>query len=479
MFERYTEKSRRAIFFARYEASQFGSPYIETEHLLLGLVREDKGLTNRYIRSHAAVESIRKQIDEHTTIREKVSTSIDLPLSNESKRVLAYAAEEAERFSHKHIGTEHLLLGMLREEKCFAAEVLTGRGVRLEQVREEVARTPSSASPQHEGSSIQKENILTQFGRNLTQEALDNPLEPAVGREKEIEEIIEVLCSRIGRNPMLIQEKSMESAATVELLAQLIANGTAPEFLANKQLWALDLEQIVGGTTNRLVTVVNALAKNPDRVLFIDEIQEFTQLDATGAFRRAIADGEIQCIGAMTTANYERAVKDSPWLLRYFRKVKVLPMSEPEITRSLLERKATLEKFHAVSYPGETIESAVRLTSIYFPGEAVSERAMQLLDVAGARVKLRVTLPEEVAEAQKRIKLVIYRMENSIANHEFEKARFYSDEERKERENLRALREKYHLNDTSAGTVTVEDIESVVSSLTGISVASIKKGLTS
>src|SRR5271166_3106308 len=140
MFERYTEKARRVIFFARYEASQFGSPYIETEHLLLGLLREDKALTNRFLRSHASVESIRKQIEAHTTIREKVSTSVDLPLSNECKRILAYAAEEAEALGHKHIGTEHLLLGVLREDKCFGAEMLHERGVKLDEVREELIR---------------------------------------------------------------------------------------------------------------------------------------------------------------------------------------------------------------------------------------------------------------------------------------------------------------------------------------------------
>ncbi len=146
MFERYTEKARRVVFFARYEASQFGSPYIETEHLLLGLLREDKALTNRFLRSHASVEMIRKQIEGHTTIREKVSTSVDLPLSNEGKRVLAYAADEAERLSHKHIGTEHLLLGLLREEKCFAAEILHERGLRLSAIREELARTSQEKS---------------------------------------------------------------------------------------------------------------------------------------------------------------------------------------------------------------------------------------------------------------------------------------------------------------------------------------------
>jgi len=151
MFERYTEKARRVIFFARYEASQFGSPYIETEHLLLGLLREDKALTNRFLRSHASVESIRKQIEGHTTIREKVSTSVDLPLSNECKRVLAYAAEEAERLSHKHIGTEHLLLGLLREEKCFAAEILTERGLRLPAIRDELQRTTQEKAPVQTG----------------------------------------------------------------------------------------------------------------------------------------------------------------------------------------------------------------------------------------------------------------------------------------------------------------------------------------
>src|SRR5271155_1869332 len=154
MFERYTEKARRVIFFARYEASQFGAPYIETEHLLLGLLREDKALTNRFLRSHASIESIRKQIEGHTTIREKVSTSVDLPLSHECKRVLAYAAEEAERLSHKHIGTEHLLLGLLREEKCFAAEILRERGLLVPAIREELQRmAPENPQRREQGMS--------------------------------------------------------------------------------------------------------------------------------------------------------------------------------------------------------------------------------------------------------------------------------------------------------------------------------------
>src|SRR2546425_8354242 len=172
MFERYTEIARRVIFFARYEASQFGSPYIETEHLLLGLLREDKALTFRFLRSHGSVESIRKHIEGHITIREKVSTSVDLALSNECKRVLAYAAEEAERLSHKHVGTEHLLLGLLREEKCFAAEILHERGLHLSTIREELARTSQEkAQPQRQRES----SLLSEFSRDLTQAAMEQP----------------------------------------------------------------------------------------------------------------------------------------------------------------------------------------------------------------------------------------------------------------------------------------------------------------
>src|SRR5580658_1987936 len=204
MFERYTEKARRVIFFARYEASQFGSPFIETEHLLLGLLREDKALTNRFLRSHASIESIRKQIEGRTPIREKVSTSVDLPLSQECKRVLAYAAEEAERLTHKHIGNEHLLLGLLREDKSFAAEILHERGLRLSTLREELSRVQSdkatAARPNKETS------LLGEFSRDLTQSAMENQLDPLVGREAELERVVQILCRRTKNNPVLIGE---------------------------------------------------------------------------------------------------------------------------------------------------------------------------------------------------------------------------------------------------------------------------------
>src|SRR5450755_4440536 len=249
MFERYTEKARRVISFARYEASQSGSPYIETEHLLLGLLREDKALlTKRFLRSDASVEFIRKQIEGHTRIQEKVSTSVDLPLSNECKRVLAYAAEEADSLSHKHIGTEHLLLGLLREEKCFATEILHERGLRLSQVREEIQR---SSSEKVSGARNKESSLLAEFSRDLTQAAMDNTLDPLIGRDYELERVVQILCRRTKNNPVLIGEPGVGKTAIVEGLAQRIAEGDVPSFLADKRILALDLSLIVAGTKYR------------------------------------------------------------------------------------------------------------------------------------------------------------------------------------------------------------------------------------
>ncbi|HYX68293.1 MAG TPA: ATP-dependent Clp protease ATP-binding subunit, partial [Terriglobales bacterium] len=360
MFERYTEKARRVIFFARYEASQFGSPYIETEHLLLGLLREDKALTNRFLRSHASVESIRKQIEGHTTIREKVSTSVDLPLSNECKRVLAYAAEEAERLGHKHIGTEHLLLGLLREEKCFAAEILHERGLRLSTIREELARTTQEkAQPQRSRES----SLLSEFSRDLTQAAMDNQLDPLVGREQELERVVQILCRRTKNNPVLIGEPDTGKTAIVEGLAQRIADGDVPTFLADKRILALDLSLIVAGTKyrgqfeERLKTIMKELMENQNSIIFIDELHTLVgagsaegSLDAANILKPALSRGEIQCIGATTPAEYRKSIEKDRSLERRFQSVKVGPPNEVEAVKILKGIKDRYEKFHAVTY---------------------------------------------------------------------------------------------------------------------------------
>ena len=486
MFERYTEKARRVIFFARYEASQFGSPFIETEHLLLGLLREDKALTNRFLRSHTSVDSIRKQIEGHTAIREKVSTSVDLPLSHECKRVLAYAAEEAERLSHKHIGTEHLLLGLLREEKSFAAEILHERGQRLSTIREELARQQSEKV----SSNRPKESsLLSEFSRDLTQAAMDNALDPLIGRENELERLVQILCRRTKNNPVLIGEPGVGKTAIVEGLAQRIDTGDVPSFLADKRILALDLSLIVAGTKyrgqfeERLKTIMKELMENQNVIIFIDELHTLVgagsaegSLDAANILKPTLSRGEIQCIGATTPAEYRKSIEKDRSLERRFQAVKVPPTTEADAIKVLHGIKDRYEKFHAVSYTDEALEAAVYHSSRYIPDRFLPDKAIDLVDEAGARVKLRqTTMPEELAEVQKRIKFIVHRMENAIANHEFEKARFYSDEERREREHLRALREKYHLDDSTTGVVTKEDIEDVVARWTGIPVTSIKE----
>jgi ATP-dependent Clp protease ATP-binding subunit ClpC len=484
MFERYTEKARRVIFFARYEASQFGSPYIETEHLLLGLLREDKALANRFLRSHASIESVRRQIEGRTTLREKVSTSVDLPLSQECKRVLTFAAEEAERLSHKHIGTEHLLLGLLREEKSFAAEILHERGLRLSTLREELGRSPEKPS-----SRSKETSLLAEFSRDLTQSAVEGQLDPLIGRENEVERVVQILCRRTKNNPVLIGEPGVGKTAIVEGLAQRIADGNVPSFLSDKRVLALDLSLIVAGTKyrgqfeERLKTIMKELMDSQNAIIFIDELHTLVgagsaegSLDAANILKPALSRGEIQCIGATTPAEYRKSIEKDRSLERRFQSVKVPPPTEDDAIKILLGIKERYEKFHAVSYTDEALNTAVLHSSRYIPDRFLPDKAVDLIDEAGARVKLRQSsLPEEMIDVQKRIKFVLHRMENAIASHEFEKARFYSEEERKEREHLRGLREKYHIDETAMGAVTRDDIEEVVARWTGVPVTSIKE----
>ena len=487
MFEKYTEKARRVIFFARYEASQYGSPYIETEHLLLGLLREDKALANRFLRTHGTIESIRKEIEARITIRERISTSVDVPLSQECKRiVMNHAIEEAERLNHKHVGTEHLLLGILREEKCFAAETLQERGLRLSALREELSRTAGEKVPVNRPKET---SLLSEFSRDLTQAALEGQLDPLVGRDRELERVIQILCRRTKNNPVLIGEPGVGKTAIVEGLAQKIADGDVPPFLADKRILSLDLSLIVAGTKyrgqfeERLKTIMKELMENQNAIIFIDELHTLVgagsaegSLDAANILKPALSRGEIQCIGSTTPGEYRKSVEKDRSLERRFQAVKVTAPSEDEAIRILSGVRERYEKFHAVSYTDEALQYSVYHSNRYIPDRFLPDKAIDLIDESGARVKLRQSmLPEEVSEVQKRVKFITHRMETAIANHEFEKARFYSEEERKEKEHLRQLREKLKLDESSTGIVTREDIEEVVSRWTGIAMTAIKE----
>ncbi len=486
MFERYTEKARRVIFFARYEASQYGSPYIETEHLLLGLLREDKALANRFLRSHGSIESIRKEIEARITVRERISTSVEVPLSQECKRILSFAAEEAERLGHKHVGTEHLLLGVLREEKSFGAEILLERGLRLSTVREELGRSAGEKVPVNRPKEA---SLLAEFSRDLTQAAMEGQLDPLVGRDRELERAIQILCRRTKNNPVLIGEPGVGKTAIVEGLAQRISDGDVPPFLADKRILSLDLSLIVAGTKyrgqfeERLKTIMKELMESQNAIVFIDELHTLVgagsaegSLDAANILKPALSRGEIQCIGATTPGEYRKSVEKDRSLERRFQAVKVGAPNEEEAIRVLQGVRDRYEKFHAVSYTDEAIQYAVYLSNRYIPDRFLPDKAIDLLDESGSRVKLRqAMLPDEVSEVQKRVKFITHRMETAIANHEFEKARFYSEEERKEKEHLRVLREKLKIDDSSTGIVSREDIEEVVARWTGIQVSAIKE----
>jgi len=488
MFERYTEKARRVIFFARYEACQYGSPFIETEHLLLGLLREDKALANRFLRSHGSLESIRKQIEARTTIRERVSTSVELPFSEEVKRVLRHAVEQAERMAHKHIGTEHLLLGILCEEKCFAAEILHERGLRLSTVREELVR--SQTQGERMTTTRNKEtSLLAEFSRDLTQAALDGQLDPLVGRDNELERVVQILSRRTKNNPVLIGEPGVGKTAIVEGLAQRIVNGEAPAPLAEKKILQLDLSLIVAGTKyrgqfeERLKTIMKELMETQTAIIFIDELHTLVgagsaegSLDAANILKPALSRGEIQCIGATTPSEYRKSIERDRSLERRFQAVKVPGPDEDEAIAILQGVKERYETFHGVSYTDEAIRYAVWHSTRYISDRHLPDKAIDLLDEAGARIKLRQSsLPEEVTEIQKHIKFITHRMETAIASHEFEKARFYSDEERKEREKLKQLKEKLNLDEQVSTVVTRGDIEEVVSRWTGIPITSLKE----
>ena len=401
MFERYTEKARRVIFFARYEASQFGAPAIEPEHLLLGLMREDKTLTGRFFpRAQVSIESIRKEIEGRTLLREKISTSVELPLAPETKRVLAYAHEESDRLQHRHIGTEHLLLGLLREERSMAAEILYERGLRLNAVRDEIAR---QSGVDARGSQKKDTPHLVEFSRDLTDDASNDKLDPLVGREPEIERVVQILCRRTKNNPVLIGEPGVGKTAIVEGLAQRIVRGDVPSFLENKRILSLDLSLIVAGTKyrgqfeERLKQIMRELIENPQYIVFIDELHTLVgagsaegSLDAANILKPALSRGEIQCIGATTPAEFRKSIEKDRSLERRFQAVKVPPPSEEEAVEILVGVRERYESFHQVHYTDDALQAAVYQSHRYIPDRFLPDKAIDVIDEAGARVKLRV-----------------------------------------------------------------------------------------
>src|SRR5258706_1664941 len=370
MFERYTERARRVLFFARYEASQLGSISIETEHLLLGLIREGKGLTSRiFALSHLSLENIRKEIEGRTVFRKKVSTSVEIPFSTETNRVLQFAAEEADRLLHNYIGTEHLLLGILREERSVAASILMEKGMRLAAVREDIVQLLKEKTTL---TRVKETPLLAEFSGDLTESAMKNQLDPLVGREHELERVQQVLCRRTKNNAILVGEPGVGKTAIVEGLAQRIVEGRVPIFLANKRIVALDLSLIVAGTKyrgqfeERLKGILKELKESRDLIVFIDEIHSLIgagsaegSLDAANILKPALSRGEISCVGATTLKEYRKYIEKDRSLLRRFQAINVAPPDEQQTLEILDGVRERYEKFHRVRYTADAIKTAI------------------------------------------------------------------------------------------------------------------------
>ena len=488
MFEKYTEKARRVIFFARYEASQLGARSIETEHILLGLLREDKHLTGKFFRrADSTLDHIRKKIEGRSAQREKVSTSVELPLSEESKRVLTFAAEEADRLLCNYIGTEHILLGLMRQDTSAAASLLHEKGLRLAQVREAVAGPGEKVLT---APAKTKETLtLTEFSRDLTEAALNGKLDPLIGREAEVERVVQILCRRTKNNPVLIGEPGVGKTAIVEGLAQKIVNGEIPSMLGDKRLVALDISLIVAGTKyrgqfeERLKAIMKELAEHPQFVIFIDELHTLVgagsaegSLDAANILKPALSRGEIQCIGATTPYEYRRSIEKDRALERRFQAIKVAPPSQEETIEIIRGIKDRYELFHGIEYTDGAVLAAVHQSDRYIPDRFLPDKAIDVLDEAGARVKLQYTVqPDEVNRLQKRIKVIVHQLDKAVTSKDFDQAVHLKDEEQRHRESLQVLREQWKLKSRVPPQVSTENIEEVISRWTGIPVNSLRE----
>jgi len=484
MFERYTERARRVLFFARYEATQMGSSSIETEHLLLGLIREGKGLTSRiFARSHLSLDGIRKDVEGRTVFREKLATSQEIPFSGDTKRVLQFAAEEADRLLHTYIGTEHLLLGILREERSVAASILYEKGMRLASVREDIVQLLNEKT----APARPKETpLLAEFSRDLTEAAVKNQLDPLVGRELELERVQQVLCRRTKNNAVLIGEPGVGKTAIVEGLAQKIVCGDVPHFLGDKRVLALDISLIVAGTKyrgqfeERLKAIMKELTENPNIIVFIDELHTLVgagsaegSLDAANILKPALSRGEIRCIGATTPSEYRKYIEKDRSLERRFQAIKVDPPSEKDTIQVLMGVKDRYESFHHVEYTQEAVEAAVYQSSRYITDRFLPDKAIDLIDEAGARAKLReADTLAGMGDAARSLRLTVAPGDEALGD----KAWLYRDHDLQGRESVQLVRERAEVPSASARIVIGKpEIDEVVSKWTGVPLTSVNE----
>ena len=484
MFEKFSEKARRVMFFARYEASQVGANSIQSGHLLLGLIRESEKTSITLLeRLGIQVPLLRERLLAVLAPKDRSaipsSTSVDIPMEDEVKRILHYAAKVSSTMSAKHVGAEHILLGMLQNEETLAGKLLAEMGADHNSAREMLLE---SAKHSRVAENSKGRLFISEYARNLSELAERGVFDNLIGRDTEIDRIVQILSRRRKNNPILLGEAGVGKTAIVEGLAQRIFERKVPTGLQTKRIFALDLSLVVAGTKyrgqfeERLKTIIAEASKDPDLVLFIDEIHSIIgtgsaegSLDAANILKPALSRGEIQCIGATTHKEFAKYIEKDRSFVRRFQPVKVNPPDEDESLRILEGIKNRYEIFHRVRYSKEALGAAVYLSHRYITDRCLPDKAIDLLDEAGARVKLRSGFDPERQLLEDELRSVIDDVNESVARRDFEKAVLLRQRELQIREELLKNQGNPAESDyQQLRTVEAHDIEDVASSWTGI-----------
>src|SRR5215217_5420754 len=491
-FDKFTDRARKVLTLAQDEAQRFNHNYIGTEHLLLGLVREGEGVAARVL------ENMNVELAKVRTAVEFIIGRGDRPVVGEvgltprAKRVIELAIDEARRLGHNYIGTEHLLLGLVREGEGIAAGVLESLGVNLDKVRHEVIRVlsqSSSAGPSaQETKRASKTPTVDQLGINLTELARAGKLDPVIGRDKEIERVIQILSRRTKNNPALIGEPGVGKTAIAEGLAHRIVSGDVPETLLNKRVLTLDIGSLVAGTKyrgefeERLKKIIEELRNTNDAVLFIDELHTLVgagaaegAIDAANILKPPLARGELQCIGATTLDEYRKYIERDAALERRFQPVMVDEPTLEQTVEILFGIRAGYETHHKVRIADEALRAAADLSIRYITDRHLPDKAIDLIDEAASRVRLRTaSAPPELKEAQRELDRVTKEKESAINDQDYEVAANLRDAEATAKENIETIRASWQESQgTEMAQVTDEDIAQVVAMWTGIPVTRI------
>ncbi|MHB8761498.1 MAG: ATP-dependent Clp protease ATP-binding subunit [Coriobacteriia bacterium] len=496
MFERFTEKARRVVVYAQEEARMLNQNYIGTEHLLLGLIREQDGIAAKALESlDISLEDVHQQVEELIGRGTYVPTG-HIPFTPRAKKVLELSLREALQLGHNYIGTEHMLLGLIREGEGVAAQVLLNLGADLEKVRSAVIQLlsgyhgkPSEAADERGGRARGGEgSLLDEFGRNLTRASVEGKLDPVVGREQEIERVMQILSRRTKNNPVLIGEPGVGKTAVAEGLAQRIAADEVPETIKDKQLYTLDLAALVAGSKyrgefeDRLKKVMKEIRERGDIILFVDEMHTLVgagaaegAIDAASIIKPALARGELQTIGATTLDEYRKYVEKDPALERRFQPIQVGEPSVDETVQILHGLRDRYEAHHRVSFTDEAIHAAAELGARYISARFLPDKAIDLIDEAGSKMRIKMmTAPPGVREVDERLKQVRQEKEAAIEAQEFEKAAALRDKEKQVLAEKRAMEEEWRKPDTQRIVqVTEHEIADVVSMWTGIPINSL------